>query len=230
MRKLTQRLPLAGIIVSTLVLALVVPASAHVVVQPKEALTASFQTFTVGVPNEKSVPTTAVKVDIPTGLQFVSPTQKPGWQITVEKTGEGEGASAKSITWSGNQVAAGFRDDFTFSAKLPEDPTELQWKAYQTYADGQVVAWELSEADQPKKADGAPDFSKSGPLSVTNVVSTTDQAAAIEQNRQANEEAKKAVDSARTIAYIALALSVAAVAVATRKPRPNTTSAKTKKK
>src|SRR3989338_5466280 len=63
------------------------------------------------------------------------------------------------------------RDDFTFSTQVPGEEVKLAWKAYQTYSDGTTVSWELAPgAEQPKKADGSPDFSKFGPHSTTTVV------------------------------------------------------------
>lgn len=141
---------------------------AHVVVKPGEVKPGSFQTFTVGVPNEKGVPTTALKLEIPSELKHITPTVKPGWHIAVEKEGEGETATVKAIVWTGGTIPAGLRDDFTFSAQAPSEPGTLKWKAYQTYESG-VVSWDLEENEQPKKADGSPDFSSAGPLSTTKV-------------------------------------------------------------
>lgn len=154
-----------GIVMSVSVAALSTPAFAHVVVRPAEVVSASFQTFTVSVPNEKNTPTVRVKILIPIGVQHVSPTQKTGWNITSSKDGISASANTTAITWSGGVIGVGLRDDFTFSAQVPSDTTELQWKAYQTYADGTVVSWD-------KATDGGHDDA-SGPLSVTNVVQQT---------------------------------------------------------
>ena len=199
--------------VITLMCSLAGVASAHVVVKPGEVLTSAFTTFSVGVPVEKDVATTAVKLEVPAGLGHVTPTVKPGWAITVEKEGE----VATSITWSGGQIAGGFRDEFTFSAKTPSEPTELQWKAFQTYADGTVVAWNVNEADQPKKADGSPDFSASGPFSVTKVVSESAQDAALTHAHNNAHDAQNAAKWALYIGAAGVILGLAAVLIATRK-------------
>ncbi len=183
-------------------------ASAHVVVKPVEVPTASFQTFTASTPNEKDVPVTQLKVVMPKGLKHVLPTIKAGWQIDVEKEGESEAAEVKSITWKGNTIPAGFRDDFTFSAQVPADAGKLEWKAYQSYEGGIVVAWDLAQDKQPKKADGTPDFSKSGPFSVTTLT--------------AKEAAAKTADSgtsewAMPFAAVGIVLGLAAIFLATRK-------------
>jgi uncharacterized protein YcnI len=133
-------------------------AFAHVVVQPAQVETAAFQTFSVGVPNEKEVAVTGLRLVIPAGLGEVSPNVKPGWNIDIKKDGE----TVKEITWSGSSIPASQRDDFVFSAQAPENETSLNWKAYQTYADGSVVAWD-------QKPDGK-DSEDSTPYSVTKVV------------------------------------------------------------
>lgn len=201
-------------------------ASAHVAVKPNEVTTASFQTFTVGVPNERDTPTTKVKLLIPNGLDHVSPTQKTGWSITLDKSGNGETAKVTAITWTaptgivddtlasswGGGIAVGMRDDFTFSAKAPASATELQWKAYQTYADGTVVSWDQAESNDGHGGDGT-----SGPFSVTKVVETTAQDEALAKAQQAATDAKTAADWALYSGVAGIILGLAALFFATRK-------------
>src|SRR5260221_12481951 len=102
---------------------LVQPAFAHVVVKPSQANVAEFQTFTVGVPNEKEVPVVSLKLLIPEGLMNVSPNVKPGWAIKIIKTGEGEDATVTEIDWTGGNIPSRERDDFLFSAQVPANET-----------------------------------------------------------------------------------------------------------
>ncbi len=139
---------------AALVISLPALASAHVVVKPAEVGVGKFQTFTTGVPNEKDMPTIAVRLVIPDSLGHVSPNVKPGWTIDVTKTGEGEKAKVTEINWTGGSIASGFRDEFLFSAQAPAKESTLQWKAYQTYEDGTVVAWD--QASDPKNKDIKP--------------------------------------------------------------------------
>src|SRR5687768_3143391 len=83
-----KRIVASVILVGVCCMTVASPASAHVTVKPAEVLTASFQTFTVSVPNEKDEPAIEVRVLIPPGLQHVMPTVKPGWNITSQKQGE----------------------------------------------------------------------------------------------------------------------------------------------
>jgi len=219
LKKFMSVMALAGVVV--LVSGSV--ASAHVVVRPNEVTTASFQTFTVGVPNERDTPTLKVKLLIPDGLDHVSPTQKTGWLITLDKTGEGEAAKVTAITWAAPMgiiddtfgweagISVGMRDDFTFSAKTPASATELQWKAYQTYADGTVVSW-----DQAESSDGHGDGT-TGPFSVTKVVETTAQDEALANAQQAATDAKTAADWALYSGVAGIILGLTALFFATRK-------------
>lgn len=211
--KTIKNLVVFSVIVSSLTLAHVSMVSAHVVVRPAEVTTASFQTFTVSVPNEKDQPNTAVKVLIPQNLKHVTPTVKTGWTITIEKDGEGENASIKSLTWKDGSIPAGFREDFTFSAQAPASVSEIQWKAYQTYADGNTVAWDLAKDKQPTKADGSPDFSKSGPFSITAV--------AVQPSGNAHTEKNSSNVRPTAIAITSLLLSLLAIYLASRKPSSN---------
>lgn len=161
--------------------------SAHVTVKPTEVPVGAWQTFNVSVPVEKDMATIAVRLVIPEGVESVMPNVKPGWNIQTTKEGEGEDAVVKEITWTDGNVPAGMRDDFYFSAHMPATEGTLEWKAYQTYADGSVVSWDLNEAEQPKTIDGEVDFSSKGPYSETKVINDLKQASVNEEKYHKNE-------------------------------------------
>lgn len=191
---------------------------AHVTVAPSEARPAAFQTFAVRVPNERSVSTVSVKLVIPGGLQFVSPTVMPGWNIETE-AGEATGAgghvdsAVTSITWSGGEIPDGRRAEFSFSAKTPSQSGELVWKAYQTYADGVVVSWDKTDEEQPKNADGSPDFSTAGPFSVTKVQEDYSESST---GSDSSEGSDNSSNLALYVAVAALVVSLISLALATR--------------
>jgi uncharacterized protein YcnI len=137
---------LLSLISAITILAVPVTTYAHVVVKPAEVAPGAFQTFTTGVPNEKDVPVTGLRVVIPEGVMHVSPNVKPGWQIKITKSGDGEDAKVTEIEWTGGSIPAGQRDDFVFSAQAPATASTINWKAYQTYQDGTVVAWDKDPA------------------------------------------------------------------------------------
>ena len=186
-------------------------AAAHVVVKPAEVQTASFQTFTVGVPNERDTAITKLELKVPGELQFVSPTVHPGWDITTAKNGSGENTVVTDITWAGGSIPVSQRDDFTFSAKVPAKTSALQWKAYQTYEDGTVVSWD--QKPSAKEEEGG----TSGPYSVTKVVSQTAADAAVVQAQKDAATAKTDAKQTETIAYAGVALALVGIFLATRK-------------
>lgn len=130
---------------------LTTPAFAHVTIQPDEAPTGEFFRFVVRVPNEREeTDTTKVKVDFPDNLIFVSFQPKAGWkhEVTMKKLDEPiEAFGAKidevvdTVTWSGGSIAPNQFDEFGFSAKVPDDPSELEFAAFQTYSSGEIVEW-----------------------------------------------------------------------------------------
>ncbi len=155
---------------------------AHAVVKPSEVGIGKFQTFTLGVPSEKPIATVGIRLVVPDGLNFFTPNVKYGWKITEKKQATGnkikdddgmmvEEQKLVEIDWAGGSIPAGQRDEFVFSAQVPSVPTTLNWKVYQTYADGSVMSWDLGPNDaQPKDAAGNMDFSAYGPYSMTKVI------------------------------------------------------------
>ena len=155
--------------ISTIILVLLAPitASAHVVVKPAEVKPGSFERFAVGVPVEKEIPTIALRLVIPEGLNYVTPYVKTGWNIETKKT-FGEKANVTEISWTGGNIPAGQKDEFIFSAQVPSTETSLKWKGYQTYSDGGVVNWDMEPATDTKKDDDNPT-----PYSITKVITPT---------------------------------------------------------
>lgn len=193
----------------SLILAAPVPASAHIVVTPGEITTSARTNFAVSVPNEHDTPVVKVRLVLPEGLASVRPFAKTGWNISVAKTGEGENVMATEITWTsaGGTVPADMKDEFLFSALVPAEPTELKWKAYETYQDGLVVAWD-------QEPGGGED---NKPYSVTKVVGETETQASLKKIEQATADADKAADRALYLSIIAALLGVAGIVLATRK-------------
>lgn len=204
-------------------------ASAHVVVKPAEAQTAAYQQFTVGVPTEGDSPTVKLRLVVPGNIDHVTPDVKPGWTIDTVKEGQGEEAVVKEIIWSGGNVPVGQRDDFEFTAQMPADKTSLQWKAYQTYADGRVVSWDQSPKPAAKGHGDGP--SDKGPYSETKVVDKlsggSDSATAAANTGSDDSEGSGRTNTALGIAAVALVFSVIAM---TQNRAPKTAKAGKSKK
>jgi uncharacterized protein len=150
------------ILVATASIALLVTpaAAAHVTLHPDKVPADSFQRFSFQVPVEKDIPTTKLKVQIPTGVIFVSVEPKPGWtyKTTTTKVSppismEGEQITERTATieWSGGSIKPGEFDEFVISAHVPDEAGKtLVFPALQTYADGSVVHWiGALTADEP---------------------------------------------------------------------------------
>jgi uncharacterized protein YcnI len=135
---------------AVLTLAVAGPAFAHVTVQPPEGVVGSFSRFVVQVPNEQDkASTVSIEVQFPP-MAFVSFQDVPGWERTVEMTtldeplevfGEELTEVVGTVTWEGGEIEPGEFQEFGFSARLPDDPTTLEFPALQTYSSGEVVRW-----------------------------------------------------------------------------------------
>jgi len=185
-------------------LILAATASAHVVVRPETTGIGAFQVFNMGVPSEKDMSTIAVKLMLPEGLTSVTPNVKAGWKIEVKKTATGKKITNEDgqqvdemkpteIDWTGGVIPAGQRDEFRFQAQVPATPTTLAWKAYQTYRDGSVVAW-----------DEAPAAMAKSPYSVTRVLDDLSSTGAKQSWWQANQ-----INLTLGVSLLALVISLA---------------------
>jgi uncharacterized protein YcnI len=145
-------------------------ASAHVTANPGTAAQGSYAKIAFRVPNEEDAAATVkLEVNFPTDhpIASVSTEPLPGWTATVDKTNlatpiktdDGEVTQAVSkITWTGGQIAPGQFQDFNVSlGPLPDNTTELVFKALQTYSNGTVVRWiDLTPPGGPEPEHPAP--------------------------------------------------------------------------
>lgn len=213
--KIGKKIAVMAMSVGMLTLGFTGMASAHVVVRPSDAKTGAYQTFTVSVPVERKSPTVEVRLDIPMGVTSVRPTQKPGWTIQMDRHTENGETMVSAITWKGGEVGVDLRDDFTFSAKTPSEPAELQWKAYQTYKDGTVVSWD-QESENSDESENA----TTGPFSVTKVAADSDQDKALKEADNKAGEAQQAANKAMYVGIGGAVVAVIAIVISlARKPK-----------
>lgn len=138
--------------------ALVLPAgaSAHVTLQPDEAVAGDYTVIDVRVPNERdSAATTKVDVQFPAGFASASYQRVDGWSVEVKTSklaeplsGHGEQISegVSRMIWTadsdGDGIQPGQFQDFPISVQIPDQPGDaLTFKALQTYDNGEVVRW-----------------------------------------------------------------------------------------
>lgn len=203
---------------------------AHAVVRPAEVGVGKYQTFTLGVPNEKTSPTNSVRLLVPDGLKSVTPNVKPGWKVEVKKQATGKKITDEDgkeidelkpieITWVGGSIPAGQRDDFVFSAQAPAEKTTLAWKVYQGSEDGNVVSWDKDPAivaaenkamaEQMKKDPGM-DMShiQNGPYSQTQVTQDGATSQVSAKDAPVTPASRKTASLALVLSAVALVLSL----------------------
>ncbi len=205
------------------------PGFAHVTVKPSEVGVGERVNFAVSVPTEEDTPTVQVRLVIPNGLQSVRPNVKPGWNIEIKtkpegmkddtvNTGEEAPRLVTEIIWSGGSIPADQRDEFMFSAQVPAEEAVIAWKAYQTYSNGDVVAWENdpnivaehTENNPPKEGEG--NHNALRPYSETKVINDLNMSENPGETKRLTKES-----TALTLSIVALLLSVASVVISVRR-------------
>ncbi len=145
LRPLLHLLSMQRVVMFPLVLLMVAltsfDVSAHVVVHPREAKAGSYEVFMVRCPNEKDKATLKLELEIPVKDVAIHHYEaKPGWKIALEKNSDGD---AVKVTWTaeGEGVLPDQFVEFRIMGKIGADAQSLVWKAHQTYAGDEVVAW-----------------------------------------------------------------------------------------
>ncbi|MEU2879906.1 YcnI family protein [Streptomyces sp. NPDC007070] len=169
----TSRLVAVGALAGTAVLAVSVPAFAHVTVQPEGAAAkGGYAVVDFKVPNERdNASTTKLEVNFPADhpLASVMPQPIDGWKIQVTKSalakplemhGKKITEAVTKVTWTadGKGIEPGYFQKFPVSlGALPEDTDQLVFKALQTYSDKEVVRWiEVQQKGQEEPDNPAP--------------------------------------------------------------------------
>lgn len=155
--KTSTRTLAAGLLAAGLVIAAPLAASAHVTATPQgDAAAGSYGlvTFAFGHGCKES-PTTAISIDMPDGLDSVTPTITPGWQVAVTRA-NGDGL-VKNVTYTADQpVQTGLRVAFDLSVKYGKDTagTTLAFPVVQSCVQGQTDWTQVPAAGQdPEQLD-----------------------------------------------------------------------------
>jgi uncharacterized protein YcnI len=134
-------------------IAATLPLRAHVTVWPREYAPGASERYTVRVPTEGMVATSAVRLEVPPDVAVTSVMAMPGVVAEVTR----DGARITAITWK-FEVPPGQFAEFVFLARNPPQGDEIVWKAHQSFADGTQTDW----TGPPSK----------GPASVTKLTKT----------------------------------------------------------
>ena len=171
-----------------LVLALPAAVFAHAVVFPKASTTGAYERYMLRVPNERNVATTRIELRFPTDVRVTSFSDVAGWQLEVVRD------SAQRIIgaiWTGTLPPERFVE-LPFVAVNPKTAAQLQWPAFQTYANGERIEWTGAEGSNT-------------PASVTAITATSAAATAPGGN------------TTLILAGVALLISIISVGLSIRK-------------
>ena len=237
---MVRRIAAASALVVGLVCVGAIPAWAHVTVAPESAAKgASDVEIAFRVPNEEdAASTTKVDIAIPTDhpLASVLAQAVPGWTAKVQTsrlskpihTDDGDVNDAVSqVTWTADSVANGIKPGAfgrfeILAGQLPADTSALAFKTIQTYSNGDVVRWiEAETAGGPAAEHPTPVLQLTAPGG-SGATATTQPSGSAGSPTVTSVVKKSDIDSARTIAIIAvivgaLGLVIAGVSLATRK-------------
>jgi len=135
------------------------PASAHVTLQPTEAVAGTYLQAMLSVPHGcDGASTVAIRVKLPDGVLSVKPQMKPGWTVEI-KTRKLEGELPKlhgktitetvdEVAWRGGPLPDNLYDSFGLIMKLPEGGKTLYFPVVQECDKG-VSRWiEIPAAGQ----------------------------------------------------------------------------------
>ncbi len=146
-------------------LALAAPAAAHVTVSASTTAAGAFTVLTVSVSHGcEGSPTTALKVQIPEGINAVTPTRNPLWKVekeveqldppVVDEHGNEVTERVATVTYTARTpLPDGYRDAFELSVQLPDEVGRtLVFPTIQTCEQGES-AWIEVPADGQSEED-----------------------------------------------------------------------------
>jgi uncharacterized protein YcnI len=125
-------------ILAMVALAFLVPAvaQAHVSIWPRDSSAGATEKYTVRVPTEGKVATTAAELEVPAGVVVEVVAMPRGWKHEIKRQGD----RIVGITWT-MDVPPGEFVEFAFVARNPRDKAEIVWTLRQRFADGTVTDW-----------------------------------------------------------------------------------------
>jgi uncharacterized protein YcnI len=212
------------IVVATLIvatMAMVIPAFAHVGVDPSTASQGGFQVVTFKVPNEDAVASTnKVEIQIPTEtpIGYVSVQPKPGWTYSVETTklekpielfGSEVSEVVSKVTFEGGAIKPNEFDEFKISmGPLPEQDT-IAFKALQTYDNGEIVRW----VDETVEGEEEPEH-PAPVMTLTKAAAGEDEHGATTATSESKTEESSTKEESKTLQYVGVGLGGVALLIA----------------
>ncbi len=152
-------------LMATLFSALPLQASAHIVLEHKQAVAGSHYkaVFKIGHGCTGSA-TTGIRVWVPEGVQGAKPMPKPGWSLDVRRVrlttphvlhGKTVQEDVSELDWKvnpelgGQPLPDGQYDEFVMQVQLPSRPGSLAFRVLQTCESGQMDWSEVPATAKP---------------------------------------------------------------------------------
>lgn len=133
------------------------PASARILVYPREVVPDYPEKFTIYVSGEKNVPVTKVEVDIPEDIQIYRFEPLPPWTYEAKR---GKDGRITSITWSGGRIEPDQFVEFEVRGQTPKREGKVFWAGREYFADGTMLSFDRLEG---KEQDASPMWVKAKP-------------------------------------------------------------------
>ena len=152
--------------VAVAVLCVISSATAHVVLESKQAPAGSTYKAVLQVGHGcEGSPTKSIRVQIPEGVIAVKPMPKPGWELTTKRGdyaqaydyyGEKLTEGVKEVAWTGGDLPDEWYDEFVLRVRLPDGApgTVIRFPVVQECVEG-VHRWiEIpAEGQDPELGD-----------------------------------------------------------------------------
>jgi uncharacterized protein YcnI len=124
------------IIIGVLLVLTPTVAAAHVSITPRESTHGGTEKYTVRIPTEGKVATTAAEIEVPEGV-IVETLQAPmGWTYDIKRKDDRIAAiTIKATVKPGEFIEVGI------VARNPRQGTQIVWTLRQRFADGTVTDW-----------------------------------------------------------------------------------------
>ena len=131
----TFRLPLRSALAAAFFLGATAVAAAHTTIWPRESMAGATEKYTVRVPSEGKVMTTAAELEVPDGVVVEVVSAPAGWTYELKRRDDGR---IIAITWR-MDIKPGEFAEFSFIARNPRDQNQLVWTLRQIFEDGKVT-------------------------------------------------------------------------------------------
>jgi uncharacterized protein YcnI len=151
------------------------PAAGHVAIQPQTAVAGTYQVLRFAVGHGcGDQPTTALRIELPGGVQTARPQPKPGWRVSVAH----DGKRPISVSWEGGPLPADQFDEFLILARLPAEMSNLTFPAIQSCGALETRWVEPTPSGGPRPRQPAPILRLTPPAATTTATTPTPSNAA----------------------------------------------------